>query len=97
MPELLSNEAKLYYDVRGEGFPIIFTHGASWNHLQWKKQVEFFKDKFKVITWDVRGHGYSTLPDGPVNSEDFSSDLIAFEKCPNQVNFSQFLFAFLVE
>jgi 3-oxoadipate enol-lactonase len=77
MPELLSNEAKLYYDVRGEGFPIIFTHGASWNHLQWKKQVEFFKDKFKVITWDVRGHGYSTLPDGPVNSEDFSSDLIA--------------------
>jgi 3-oxoadipate enol-lactonase len=31
----------------------------------------------KVITWDVRGHGYSTLPDGPVNSEDFSSDLIA--------------------
>jgi 3-oxoadipate enol-lactonase len=77
MPELLSNEVKLYYDVRGEGFPIIFTHGASWNHLQWKKQVEFFKDKFKVITWDVRGHGYSTLPDGPVNSEDFSSDLIA--------------------
>jgi 3-oxoadipate enol-lactonase len=77
MPELLSNEAKLYYDVRGEGFPIIFTHGASWNHLQWKKQVEIFKDKFKVITWDVRGHGYSTLPDGPVNSEDFSSDLIA--------------------
>jgi hypothetical protein len=31
MPELLSNEAKLYYDVRGEGFPIIFTHGASVN------------------------------------------------------------------
>jgi hypothetical protein len=24
MPELLSNEAKLYYDVRGEGFPIIY-------------------------------------------------------------------------
>lgn len=49
MPELLSNEAKLYYDVRGEGFPIIFTHGASWNHLQWKKQVEFLKINLRLL------------------------------------------------
>lgn len=77
MSELISNKAKLYYEVKGEGFPIIFTHGASWNHMQWNKQVEFFKDKYMVITWDVRGHGYSTLSDGPVNSEDFCSDLIA--------------------
>lgn len=77
MPELISNKAKLYYEVSGEGFPVIFTHGASWNHMQWNKQVEFLKVKFMVVAWDVREHGYSTLSNGPVNSEDLSSDLIA--------------------
>lgn len=77
MPEFSSNGATLFYEVSGNGYPIIFSHGASWNHFQWKEQVNCFKDNYKVITWDVRGHGYSTLPEGPVNSEDFSLDLIA--------------------
>ncbi|RVU54530.1 alpha/beta fold hydrolase [Anaerosphaera multitolerans] len=68
---------KLFYEVEGEGSPIIFTHGATWNHLQWENQVNALKDKFKVITWDVRGHGYSTLPEGPIDPEDFTDDLIA--------------------
>ena len=77
MPEFISNNATLYYEVHGKGSPIIFTHGASWNHMQWQKQVEYFQSTNMVITWDVRGHGYSSLPDGPVDSEEFSSDLIA--------------------
>ncbi|MGA8943817.1 MAG: alpha/beta hydrolase [Thermoactinomyces sp.] len=77
MPTLESNGATLFYQVTGEGSPIIFTHGASWNHLQWNKQVDYFKDHYKVIVWDVRGHGYSSLPEGPVDSENFSADLIA--------------------
>ncbi len=34
MPTLESNGTTLFYEVTGEGSPIIFTHGASWNHLQ---------------------------------------------------------------
>ncbi len=75
--KLENNGACLFYQVSGNGFPLIFTHGASWNHKQWQKQVEFFKDRYTVVTWDVRGHGYSTLPDGPVDSEDFTADLIS--------------------
>ena len=77
MPVIKSNSASLFYEVIGNGPPIIFTHGASWNHSQWKNQVEHFKNKYKVITWDVRGHGNSTLPEGPVDTEDLSADLIA--------------------
>ncbi len=72
-----SRGAILFYQVAGDGFPLIFTHGASWNHKQWQKQIDFFKDKYTVVAWDVRGHGYSSLPEGPVDSEDFSADLIA--------------------
>lgn len=77
MPEFNRKGVTLFYEVFGEGAPIIFTHGASWNHYQWNNQVEHFKRYFKVSTWDVRGHGHSTLPKGPVDPEEFSADLIA--------------------
>lgn len=77
MPKFTSNNVKLYYEVKGDGKPIVFTHGASWNHKQWKPQVEYFAKFYKTIVWDVRGHGYSSLPKGNVKSEDFSKDLIA--------------------
>jgi len=30
-----------------------------------------------MIVWRFRGHGYAALPEGRVDSEDFSRDLIA--------------------
>lgn len=76
MPICDVNNVKLYYEVKGEGTPLIFTHGASWNHKQWRPQVEYFAQHYKTIVWDVRGHGTSSLPAGKVDSEDFSRDLI---------------------
>lgn len=70
------NGVKLYYEVKGAGRPIVFTHGASWNHQQWEEQVDYFAEFYQTIVWDVRGHGYSTLSEGKVDSEDFSRDLI---------------------
>lgn len=77
MAEFISNHARLFYETRGEGRPIVFTHGASWNHKMWKPQVDYFSRSYHTLAWDVRGHGYSSLPEGKVNSEDFSKDLIA--------------------
>jgi 3-oxoadipate enol-lactonase len=51
MPEFKSNEATLFYQVSGDGLPIIFTHGASWNHYQWNSQVEFLKNYYKTAIW----------------------------------------------
>lgn len=76
MPNYIINNTNLYYEVIGEGPALIFTHGASLNYQQWDKQVIKFKDNYKVITWDVRGHGNSSLPEGSVNPDDFSTDLI---------------------
>src|SRR5690625_3956561 len=76
MPICETNNVKLYYEVRGTGLPIVFTHGASWNHKQWDSQLNYFSSLHQVVVWDVRGHGYSTLPAGKVDSDDFSRDLI---------------------
>lgn len=40
-------------------------------------QIRFFAERYKTIIWDVRGHGYSSLPEGKVDSETFNKDLSA--------------------
>lgn len=76
MPIFKGRDVDLYYEVQGEGKAIVFTHGASWNHKQWQPQVDYFSEKYKTVVWDIRGHGASSLPDGKVDSEDFSKDLV---------------------
>lgn len=76
MPFFTSNKASLYYETHGDGPALVFTHGASWDHRQWHPQVEFFRQRCRVVVWDVRGHGQSSLPPGPVDPDDFSRDLV---------------------
>ncbi|MEM8535012.1 MAG: alpha/beta hydrolase [Chloroflexota bacterium] len=76
MPTIETNGVTLYYKVIGDGPPLVFTHGAGWDHTQWQPQIAYFANRFRVIMWDVRGHGRSTLPDGPVDSADFRRDLV---------------------
>ncbi|MBB6448514.1 pimeloyl-ACP methyl ester carboxylesterase [Geomicrobium halophilum] len=77
MPYYSVNGTDIYYSMRGKGPALIFTHGASWNHEQWVNQVKYFSKGYKVIVWDLRGHGYSSLPQGRVGHSSFSRDLIA--------------------
>lgn len=38
---------------------IVFTHGLTANHMMFEKQVEYFSNKYTVVTWDVPLHGES--------------------------------------
>ena len=64
------NNGKLYFEVVGEGEPIVLIHGFSLDHRMWEPQVEFLKDKFKVITYDLRGFGKSSVPTGKYSHHD---------------------------
>ncbi|MEE1281590.1 MAG: alpha/beta hydrolase [Acutalibacteraceae bacterium] len=51
-----------YWISRPESIPkgaIVFTHGLTANHTMYEKQVEYFKNEYIVITWDVPMHGLS--------------------------------------
>ncbi len=58
---------KIYYDIQGpEGaLPILLTHGHAAATQMWAAQVEALKKQFRVITWDLRGHGRSDSPEDP--------------------------------
>ena len=46
--------------------PILFTHGWSQNHLCWDKQYDSaLRDEFRLVAYDLRGHGMSEAPPGP--------------------------------
>jgi pimeloyl-ACP methyl ester carboxylesterase len=57
----------IYYDIQGpEGaLPILLSHGHAAATPMWSSQVAALKKKFRVITWDLRGHGRSDSPDNP--------------------------------
>jgi len=60
MPFAHLNGADIYYELHGEGPPVLLSHGVGSNHLHWWQQVPVLSKKFKVITFDHRGFGFSS-------------------------------------
>lgn len=69
------NDIELYYELHGEGEPIIFSHGWMCDCSVWNSQIEFFSKKYKVIAYDQRGHGRSDKPEGDYSIQTLSNDL----------------------
>jgi pimeloyl-ACP methyl ester carboxylesterase len=67
MPFADHGEVQIYYEVEGEGPPILLAHGLTGNTTFWRAYgyVEPLKDKFRVILFDARGHGKSDKPHEP--------------------------------
>lgn len=56
------NGGEIDYSVKGEGDPIVLIHGFGLDGRIWNKQVEELSKTNKVITYDLRGFGKSSLP-----------------------------------
>lgn len=69
---------ELYYEEYGYGFPLILLHGNGEDHTYFAHQIEYFKDRYRVIALDTRGHGRSPRGDGDFTIKRFSDDLYDF-------------------
>lgn len=56
----------LHYNVKGEGIPIIFIHPPLLTSANFRYQIDELSQKFKVITFDIRGHGRSSYSAQPL-------------------------------
>jgi pimeloyl-ACP methyl ester carboxylesterase len=65
MPMLDRNGVKIYFEVHGNGPPLLMTHGYSSTSAMWSGQVEALSKHHTLILWDMRGHGRSDYPDDP--------------------------------
>lgn len=65
MPKIDRDGVGIHYEVHGEGWPLLLTHGYSSTSAMWHGQVEALARDHKLILWDMRGHGQSDYPDDP--------------------------------
>ena len=53
---------KIYYEDHGSGAAILLTHGYSATSKMWAGQIGPLSENYRVIAWDMRGHGQSDSP-----------------------------------
>ena len=76
---LTRNGCELHYWLTGpKNRPLmIMTHGASINHLEFEPQLADFAKQYRLLLWDVRGHGLSRPADPHFSVKEAVQDLIA--------------------
>ena len=55
------NDVELYYEIHGEGVPLVLLHGGLGHVGHWENQLPVLSEHYKVIAMDSRGHGRSTM------------------------------------
>jgi 3-oxoadipate enol-lactonase/4-carboxymuconolactone decarboxylase len=79
MPLIHAGGLRQYYRIDGnDGQPaLIFLHSLGCDHTQWDAQAEDLQRHFRVLRYDLRGHGASDAPEGDCTIELLSRDMLA--------------------
>lgn len=66
MPTIKVNDINMYYEVHGEGEPLVLIQGVGGDLVTWSYfQIPEFSKKYRVIAFDNRGVGRTDAPDSP--------------------------------
>ena len=53
------NDAKIHYEIAGEGEPFVMIHAGVADRRQWDNEFEYFSNHYRVLRYDMRGYGKS--------------------------------------
>lgn len=74
------DDIRLYYEVHGEGTPLVLIAGFSCDHTFWSEVLQALAAKHKVLLLDNRGIGQTESPDKPYSIEIMSDDVMRLVK-----------------
>ncbi|MGE8077354.1 alpha/beta fold hydrolase [Peribacillus loiseleuriae] len=77
MPTALHGKDSIHYEEKGIGESLMLIHGVGLDHTMWEKQVEDLSKHFRVIAYDMVGHGGSEHPPGPYSLSQYVEQLAA--------------------
>ncbi len=77
MPTLRSGDAQLFYEVTGDGPPVVLLHPFPLNHSFWTPVAEQLSTRYRLLLPDLRAHGDSDLGEGPATMQKLADDLAA--------------------
>jgi len=63
------------YNKKEQSIPIVFIHGVGLTYEIWQPQLDFFKD-CSTLSYDILGHGKSSLNKEKISFDDFSEQLV---------------------
>lgn len=72
------NDIDVYYEVHGkEGAPwLTLSHSLACSVRMWDEQIASFKDRYRILAYDTRGHGQTSAPAGAYTLEQLADDLM---------------------
>ena len=77
MPVAEIGDLSLYYEIIGQGEPLVMIRGVGSNVDHWYDQVPALSQKFRLLVFDNRGIARSSDPGGPFSIGDMAADTIA--------------------
>ena len=72
-----ANGLRIYYEVYGEGEPLLLIHGGTATSQSWASHLPAFIEHFQVFTPDSRGHGRTDNPTGELDYHVMADDVAA--------------------
>ena len=76
MPKASFGGTEIYYEVHGEGPPLLLVPGLGGTGNYWQPQIEEFSRDFQVIIHDHQGTGQSSRPEMTYSVEQMTRDLL---------------------
>jgi|SRR5579862_1972327 len=78
MPKVaLSSGVRIHYQQIGEGPDLVLIHGLTGNLAVWHlKIIPMISNRFRTLTYDLRGHGYSDVSPSGYSADQMASDLL---------------------
>jgi pimeloyl-ACP methyl ester carboxylesterase len=73
---LRSDDADLYYEVRGDGPDVVMLHPYPSDHGFWLPMVVHLEARFRMVLPDLRGLGRSGLGEGATTMAKLAADLV---------------------
>jgi pimeloyl-ACP methyl ester carboxylesterase len=85
MPKIIVNDINIYYQIKGQGEPIVLILGLAATVAENQWLIDSLSKKYRVLSFDNRGAGLTDKPDIPYSIEMMANDTACLMK---EVNFN---------
>ena len=86
MPKAKVGDISIYYEIHGEGEPLVYVNGCGLSVEFTYRQIPVYSSEYRLILFDNRGAGQSDKPDVPYTTEIMAKTIIATKSIRTNMN-----------
>ncbi len=76
MQKIIRDDAEIFYEIAGSGPPVVLLHPTPADHEFFLPVSQFLSSRYRLIMPDLRGHGESSLGNGPATMQKHAVDIV---------------------